>query len=114
MCVLGKQGNIARIEPLSFVEVGLAAVPLTSSPRDVGQRFRNLAAIWQKLTRLLKVTHGRIVIFQAGVVVISPREYGLAEIWLKCERGFGCPSGLFAERHRWLKSECEIAERIDV
>src|SRR4029077_6648760 len=44
--VLGEQGNIARVEPLSFVEVGLAPVPLTSPARDIGQRLRNLTVIW--------------------------------------------------------------------
>ena len=112
--MLGEQGNVARVEPLGFVEVRLAPVPLASPARDVGQRFRNLAAIRQELTCLLKVTHRGVVIFQAGVVVISPGHYGLAEIGLKSERGFSRLPRLFAEGDRWLKSEGEIAERIDV
>ena len=60
--MLGEQVNVARIEPLGFVEVGLAPVPLASPPRDISQRFRNLAAIGQKLTCLLKVTHRGVVI----------------------------------------------------
>jgi hypothetical protein len=32
--VLGEQRNVARIEALSLVEVGLAPLPLTSPPRD--------------------------------------------------------------------------------
>src|SRR5438105_12250822 len=114
LCVLGEQRNIARVEPLSFVEVGLAPVPLTSPACNVGQRFRNLAAIRQKLTCLFKVTHRSLVILQAGVVVISLGNYGLAEIGLKGERGFSCLTHLFTERGRWLKSQGEIAERIDV
>ena len=47
--VLGEQVNVARVEPLGFVEVGLAPVPLASPPRDIGQRFRNPAAIGQEL-----------------------------------------------------------------
>jgi hypothetical protein len=39
--VLGEQVNVARVEPLGFVEVRLAPVPLASPPRDIGQRFRN-------------------------------------------------------------------------
>ncbi|PYI43588.1 MAG: hypothetical protein DMF12_03215, partial [Verrucomicrobia bacterium] len=93
--VLGEQGNVTRIESLSFVEIGLAPVPLTSSARDVGQRFGNLTAIRQKLTCLLKVTHRGVIIFQAGVVVISPGQYGLAEIGLKSERRFSCLPRLF-------------------
>ena len=46
--VLGEQVNVARVEPLGFVEVGLAPVPLASPPRDIGQRFRNPAAIGQE------------------------------------------------------------------
>src|SRR5438132_14030173 len=112
--MLSEQGNVARVEPLSFVEVGLAPVPLTSPARDVSQRFRNLAAIRQKLTCLLKVTHRGIVIFQAAVVVISPGQYSLAEIGLKRERRFSCLPCLLAEGDRWLKTECEVAERIDI
>jgi hypothetical protein len=112
--VLSEQGDVARVKPLSFVEVRLAPVPLTSPSRDIGQRFGNLAAIRQELTCLLKVTHGGVVIFQAGVVVISPGHYGLAEIGLKSERRFSCLPRFFAEGNRWLKSECEIAERIDI
>src|SRR5207249_8586199 len=97
------QRNIARVEPLSFVEVGLAPVPLTSPACDVGQRFRNLAAIRQRLTCLLKVTHRGVVIFQACVVVISPGHYGLAEIGLQSERRFSCLARLFAECDCWLK-----------
>ena len=112
--MLGQQRNIARVETLSFVEIGLAPLPLTSPPRDIGQRFGNLAAIRQELTCLLKVTHRSVVIFQTGVVIIPLGQYGFAEIGLKSERRFSCLPGLFAEGNRWLQSECEIAERIDV
>src|SRR5262245_14919328 len=54
--VLSEQGNVARIEPLSFVEIGFAAVPLTSPARDIRQRFGNLTAIRQEPARLLKIT----------------------------------------------------------
>src|SRR5437762_14180620 len=50
--VLGEQVNVARIEPLSFVEIRLAPVPLASPPRDIGQRFRNPAAIRETLACL--------------------------------------------------------------
>src|ERR1044072_9485915 len=84
--MLGEQRHVSRVETLSFVEVGLAPVPLTSPARNVGQRFRNLAAIREKLTCLLKVTHRRIVIFQAGVVIISSGQDGLAEVGLEIGR----------------------------
>ena len=95
--VLGEQANVARIEPLGFVEVSLAPVPLALPARDIGQRFRNPAAIRQELACLLKVTHCSVVILQAGVVVISLSQYGLAEIGLKSERRFGCLPCLFTE-----------------
>src|SRR5258707_5718701 len=60
--VLGEQGNVARVEPLGFVEIRLAPVPLASPSRDIGERFRNLAAIGQELTCLLKVMHCGVVI----------------------------------------------------
>ena len=34
--VLGEHVGVARIEPLGFVKVGFAPVPLASSPRDIG------------------------------------------------------------------------------
>ena len=43
--MLGKQANVARVEPLGFVEVTLAPIPLASPSCDIGQRFRNPAAI---------------------------------------------------------------------
>ena len=70
--VLGEQGNVARVEPLGFVEVRLAPVPLASPSRDIGQRFRNPAAIRQELTCLLKVTHRGVVILQASSSGNSP------------------------------------------
>src|SRR5882724_13397123 len=61
--VLGKQVNVARVEPLGFDEVRVAPVPLASPPCDISEGLRNPAAIWQKLTCLLKVMHRRVVIF---------------------------------------------------
>src|SRR5262249_60358231 len=103
--MLREQGNVARIEPLSFVEIGLAPVPLTSPARDIGQRFRNLAAIRQKLTCLLKVTHRRVVIFQAGVIVIPPGQSALAGIWLNSERRFSGRPRFLTERDRLLETQ---------
>src|SRR6476661_1377887 len=54
--VLSEQVSVARVEPLGFVEVRLALFPKASPPRDIGQRLRNLAAIGQERTYLLKVT----------------------------------------------------------
>src|SRR2546430_11298849 len=55
--MLSEQVDIARVEPLGLVEIRLASVPLTAPPRDRGQQRRNLAAVRQELTCLLKVTH---------------------------------------------------------
>src|SRR4030095_5553187 len=60
--VLGKYVNIARVESLSLVEIHLAPLPLASPALDIGQRFRNPAAVGQERTCLLKVTHCRVVI----------------------------------------------------
>src|SRR5258706_9501721 len=54
--VLTEKVNVARVQPLGFVEVRLAPVPLASPPRDISERFRNPAAIGQELMCLLKVT----------------------------------------------------------
>src|SRR6266446_10105617 len=56
-CVRGEQVNVARIEPLGFVEIRFASVPLASPPCNVGQRLRYPAAIREELTCLLEVTH---------------------------------------------------------
>src|SRR5437660_8784471 len=112
--MLGEQVTVARVEPLGLIEVRFAPVPLASPPRDIGQRFRNLAAIRQELTCLLKVTHCGVVILQAGVVVIALGHYGLAKVGLKSERGFSCLPRLFTEGERWLKSQCEVAVRFHV
>src|SRR5438093_10792536 len=45
---LREKANIARVEPLGFVKVGLAPIPLASPPRYIGQRFRNPAAVGQE------------------------------------------------------------------
>src|SRR5213596_4296898 len=112
--VLAEQSNIARIQPFRFVEVRLAPVPLASPACDIGERFRNPAAIGQELTCLLIVTHRGVVILQTGVVVISLGHYGLAEIGLKSERRFGCLPRLFTEGDGWLKTPCDVSERINV
>ena len=51
---------------------------------------------------------------QARVVVISLSQYGLAEIGLKSESGFGRLPCLFTESDRWLKSLCDVAARFHV
>ena len=43
--VLGDQVNVARVEPLGFLEVCFAPVPLASPSSDIRQRLRNLTAI---------------------------------------------------------------------
>ena len=112
--MLGKKINVARVEPLGFVEIRLAPVPLASPSLDIGQRLRNPAAIGQEPSRFLKVTHRSVVIVQAGVVIIALGQDGLAQIGLKSERGFGRLPRLFTQSDCWLKSQCEVAERIRV
>src|SRR5439155_7648612 len=102
--VLAEQLDVARVQPLGFVEVRLAPVQLASPPLQKRQRLKNSATIRQELTCLLKVTHRGVVILQAGVVVISLGMQRLAEIGLKSERGFGCLPRLFAQGDRsWKK-----------
>src|SRR6266853_4741555 len=97
--VLGEQVDVARVEPLGFVEERLAPLPQAAPPCAIGQRFRNPAAIGQERTCLLIVTQGGVVILQAGVV-IAHGQYGLAKVGLKSERGFGCLPRLFTQGGR--------------
>src|SRR6266513_1399177 len=106
--------NVARIEPLGFVKVRLAAVPLALSSCNICDGFRNPAVIGQKRTRLLKVTQRGVVILQARVVVITLGQYRLAKIGLKSESSFGCLPCLFTQADRGLKSRCDVAARINV
>src|SRR5438034_11004715 len=101
--VLAEQLDVARVQPLGFVEVRLAPVVLPSPSLQKRQRLKNPAAIRQELTCLFKVTHRVVVIPQAGVVVKSRRMQRLAEIGLKSEGGFGCLPRFFARGARWLK-----------
>src|SRR5262245_30607135 len=61
-CMRRKQVDVARVEALGFVKIRLALVPLAAPACDKSQRFGNLAAIGQELTRLLKVMHRGVVI----------------------------------------------------
>src|SRR2546428_3995200 len=45
--VRGEQADVARVEPLGFVEVGLAPVPLASPPLQIRQRLKRPATIRQ-------------------------------------------------------------------
>src|SRR5438874_12839182 len=109
-----KQLDVARVELLGFVEVRLAPVPVASSPLQKRQRLKNPAVIRQELACLLKITHRGVVISQAGVVVPALGQYGLAEIGLKSEGGFGCLPRLFAEGDCWWKSVAAVAVRINI
>ena len=104
ICVLGEQPNVEWVEPLGFVKIRLAPVPLTLPPCNIGQGFRNPAAIRQEPTCLLKVTDCRVVILQTGVVVVAFRDERLAKVGLKSERGFGRLPRLVAEGDCGLKA----------
>jgi hypothetical protein len=112
--VFVEHGNVARVKPLRFVEVRLASGPLASPPLEIGQRFRNPAAIGQKRTCLLKVTQRSVVILQAGIVVIALGYYGFAQIGLKSDRCLGCLPCFFTESDRWLETLYDVAGRIRV
>src|SRR5207247_3210081 len=60
--VLDEEEGVAWVEPLGFVEVRLAPVPLPSPPLEISHVFRNPAAVGQKRSRLLKVAHRGVVI----------------------------------------------------
>src|SRR5690349_23068886 len=53
--MLREQAHISRVEPLGFVEIVFALVPLTAPARDIGQQLRNPAAIGQVLMCSLKI-----------------------------------------------------------
>src|SRR5262249_21906234 len=101
--VLGEHLHVARVEPLGFVEVSFALLPMAAPALELGKRLRNPAAIRQERTGLLKVTRSGVVVLQAGVVVITLGMHGLAKIGLKTERRFGGLPCLFAEGDCWLK-----------
>src|SRR5262249_56138037 len=105
-CVLEKKGNIARVELLGLVEVRLALVPLASPPGKIGEQFGNPAAIGQKLTSLLKVTHCGVVILEAGVVIKALSQYGLAQVGLKSEPGVSCLPSLLPHPRPRLNILC--------
>ena len=88
--MLSKKINITRVKALGFIEVCLALIPLAPSSCDIPQRFRYATAIWQKLACLLEITHCRVVILRASVMVISHGIQRLAKVRLKRECGFGC------------------------
>lgn len=111
--MLVDQINIAGVEPLRFVELQLASIPFTASPRNIGKRFRNLAAIRQELACLAKITYRGVVILQTSIVVISGRMQRFAEIRLKGKRGFGSLPCFFTDRDSWLKN-VNVGDRIDV
>jgi hypothetical protein len=112
--MLGQEGNVPRIESRGLVEISVGAIPLAFPARYVGKRFGNLAAIGQKLTRLLEVTDGRIVIFLAGIVILAFCQNSLAKIRLKRQSGLGCLPCLFLEGNCWLQVEGDISPGIHV
>src|SRR5205814_9814574 len=60
--VLGKYTNVAWVEPLGFVEVTFALIPLALPSCNICEGFRNPAVIGQKRTCLFKVTQRGVVI----------------------------------------------------
>ena len=112
--MLGQERNVPRIESPGLLEISVGAIPLAFPARYVGKRFRNLAAIGKKLTRLLEVTDGRIVIFLAGIVILAFCQNSLAKIRLKRQSRLGCLPCLFPQRSCWLQVEGNISPGIYV
>ena len=100
--MLREQVNVAWIELLGFVEVGLALVPIAAPSLDVRQRLRNLTVVRQKPICLLEIIDRSVVVLQAGIVIKALGEYGLAKIGLKSQCGFGCLPRFFAKDGGWL------------
>src|SRR5262249_21660021 len=95
-----------------LVKVHLTPIPLSLSSRDISERFRNPAAIWQELARLVKVTHRSVVILQAGIMIEALGQDGFAKVGLKGESLVGCLPCLFPQGVRWLQSHCAIPARL--
>src|SRR5262249_35975592 len=112
--VLREQVNVARVESFSFVEIGLALIPLASSACDIGKVFRDPAAIRKELTRLLEITRAIVVLLQAGVMIIALGQHGLAQIGLKRERGFGRLSCFLPQRGGRLNAQCNIPNGVNI
>jgi len=69
--VLSKQVNIAWVEALGFVKVGVATLPVASGSLDIGEGLKNPTVVRQQRMCLLQLTHGGVVILEAGVVIIA-------------------------------------------
>src|SRR5262249_38660240 len=67
-----------------------------------------------ELTCLLEITRAGVVILQASVVIIALGQDGLAEIGLKREGGFGGLPYFFSQGGRWLKTERNITNGVDI
>ena len=91
----------------------LTPLPLAASPLHVGERLRNAAAIGEELAGLLEVTHRRVVILQARIMVKSLGQEGLSQIGLKIERSFGCLPGFFPQSACGLETLREVVSRIN-
>ncbi len=96
--MLPKHVSIPWIQSLSLDEVGFTPVPLTLSPRDISERFRNPAAIREKRTGPFKETHRNAVILEAGIVIITLGMQSLTEVGFESERGSGCLPRLSSRR----------------
>src|SRR5262249_40025186 len=112
--MLREQVNVTRIEPLRFVETRLALIPPALPTCHVGEVFRDAAAIREELTRLLEKTRAGVVILQASVVIIALGQDGLAEIGLKPEGSFGGLPCFFPQSGRWLKTERNVTNGVDI
>src|SRR5438876_4105417 len=112
--VLREQVNVAGVELLGFVEIGVALLPIASPPFDIGESLRNPTVIGQKAMCLLKVIHCGVVVLKAGVVIKALGQNCLAKIGLQSKSRFRGVPRFFAESDGWLKTLCEVATRIDV
>ena len=93
--MLCKQGDIPRIESFGFVESMTRFAPIALAGVRRKPATQEFGCYWEERTRLLKVTHSRVVVLQTGIVVKSLGQYGLAEVGLKSERDFQLPARFF-------------------
>src|SRR3954447_6379233 len=74
----GEERHISRIEPLGVVQISIAPIPLAPSSLKITKRLRNLAAVWEQRSGLLKIGDRGVIVLQAGVVIKSLRQYCFA------------------------------------
>ena len=112
--MLGEQVNVARVEPLGFVEVTTRSGPTGLASARHKPAIQESGCYWAGADVLAQSNAPRCRNPLGRSSDNSPWHDGLAEIGLKGERGFGCLPRLFTQGDRWLKSPRAVADRINV